>query len=122
MVERHAKRRARASIVPGHVEPLEAEMLHHLDLVLGHAAERVVAVIRPAAGLPAVAVAAQVGTDDREVLREPRRDQVPRHQRQWIPVQQEHRRPAATVSEVDRALGIAGLDLDVLEPFEHGSR
>jgi hypothetical protein len=68
VIERHPEAGARAPIVPGHPEALEAQLLHDLDLVLGHAPEGIVAVIRQPARLAAVAVAAQVRGDDRELL------------------------------------------------------
>ena len=103
------------------VELLEAQVLHHLDLVLGHAPERVVAVVGLAARLAAVAVAPQIGTHHGEVLRQPGRDQMPRHVRERVAVQQQHGRAVAAVAQVDHALRIAGLNLDVLESLEHGS-
>jgi len=45
-------------------------MAHDVDLVLRHAAERVVAVIRQASGLATVAVAAEIGGDHGEILRQ----------------------------------------------------
>ena len=40
-----------AAIVPGDEERLEAELRHHLDLVLRHRALRIRRVVRPALGL-----------------------------------------------------------------------
>jgi hypothetical protein len=121
MIERHAKRRPRAAVVPGDVELPEAEVLHRLDLVLRHAAERVVAVVGFAARLRTVAIAAEIGAHHGEVSRQLGRDEIPRHVRERVAVQQQHRRALAPVAQVDRALGIAGRDLDVLESLEHGS-
>ena len=101
VVERHAVRDAGAAVVAGDEEALEAERAHDLDLVLGHGAERVVGVVAAAARLGAVAVAAQVGRDDREVLGEPRRDLVPHDVGQRVAVQQQQRRPVAAVAQVD---------------------
>ena len=77
MIERHAIGGARAPVVAGDHEALEAELAHDVDLVLRHAPERVVAVVGQAARLAAVAVAAQVGGDHREVPGQARRDEAP---------------------------------------------
>jgi hypothetical protein len=45
MIERHAVGGARAPIVAGDHESLEAELAHDVDLVLRHAPERIVAVV-----------------------------------------------------------------------------
>ena len=77
MVEAHAVQHARAAVVAGGVEAVEAERGHDLDLVLRHGAERVAAVILAARRLLGIAVAAQVGGDHGELARQPRRDLVP---------------------------------------------
>ena len=69
MIQRHSIGGARAAVVAGHHETLEAELAHDVDLVLRHAPERVIAVVRQPARLAAVAVAAQIGGHDREVVR-----------------------------------------------------
>ena len=92
IIERHAKRGARAAVVAGNHEFLEAQMFHHIDLVLPHAAKRIVAVVVFPARLAAVAVTAQIGRHHRVVLRQLRRHQMPVHMRQRIAVQQQHRR------------------------------
>jgi hypothetical protein len=74
VIERHAIAGAAAPVVPDHHEPLEAERVHDVDLVLGHATKRVVAVVRQATWLAAVAVAAQIGGDHREALGQARGD------------------------------------------------
>jgi hypothetical protein len=117
MIERHPVAGPRAPVVAGHHEALEAELLHHLDLILGHAPEGVVAVVGPTPRLAAVAVAAQVGGDHRESRGEPRRDQTPVDVRQRIAVQQEQRRPGAPHHAVDRHLRIAGTKIEAAEPL-----
>ena len=91
MVERHAKGGASAAVVAGHAELPEAQVLHDFDLVLRHAAERIVAVIFAPARFSAVAVAAEVRRDHGEILREPRRDEMPVRVRERIAVQEQHR-------------------------------
>ena len=68
MIETHAVRHARAAVVTRHHECLEAELLHHLDLVLRHGAERIVLMVLGARRLGAVAIAAQIGRDHGELL------------------------------------------------------
>ncbi len=119
MIERHAVGGARAPVVAGHHEPREAQRVHHVDLVLRHATERVVAVVGQAARLAAVAVAAQVGGDHGEVLGQPRRDEAPVDVRQGIAVEQEQGRSGASHHAVDRDMGIAGLEVEAAEAFVH---
>ena len=92
MIERHPIGGARAPVVARDHESLVAEMAHDVDLVLRHAAERVVAVIRQASGLAAVAVSAEISGDHGEILRQARRDEAPVVMRQGIAVQEQHRR------------------------------
>ena len=68
VIERHAVADAPAAIVAHHRELVEAETLHHLDLIERHRALRVIDVILAVGRLAAVAVAAQVGRDHRVVL------------------------------------------------------
>ena len=77
MVDRQAMCHARAAIVADDGEAIETEVLHHFDLIQRHGALRVIGVVRSALGLAAVAVAAQVGRDDRVFLGELGRDPVP---------------------------------------------
>ena len=74
MIEAHAVQHAGAAIVTGGVEALVTERRHHLDLVLRHGAERIVFVVLAAGRLFGIAIAAQIGGDDGEFLRQPRRD------------------------------------------------
>jgi hypothetical protein len=59
-------------------ELLEAEVLHHLDLVERHRALGVVGVILSVRRLAAVAVAAEIGNDHRPRRSQLRRDEAPR--------------------------------------------
>jgi hypothetical protein len=88
VIERHAVGGPCAPVVTGHHEALEAERPHHFDLVLRHAPERVVAVVRQPAGLAAVAVATQVGRDHGERLGQPRCDEPPVNVGQRVAVQE----------------------------------
>ena len=118
MVEAHAVQHARAAVVAGGVEALEAERRHHLDLVLRHRAERIVDVLRTARRLLGIAVAAQVGRHHRELGREPRRDLLPRQMIERIAVHQQQRRALAAGHGDDAGAGC--LDLAALEAVEHG--
>jgi hypothetical protein len=57
MIERHPVRHAAAAVVPGDEERLEAELRHHLDLVVRHRPLGVAGVIGAPLRLAAVAVA-----------------------------------------------------------------
>ena len=63
-----------AAVVPGDQEAVEAEGRHDLDHVLRHGALGVGRCVRVGGRLAAVAVAAQVGADDGEPLRQRRGD------------------------------------------------
>ncbi len=119
MIERQAVRGARAAVMAGDEKLFEAEMRHDVDLVLRHAAERVIAVVVFAARLGAVAVAAQIGRDDRKLLRQPVGIAVPAHVRQRVAVQQKQRRSVSAMPQIDLHFRIAGLNLDMLEILEH---
>src|SRR4029077_1526847 len=84
-------------------ELLVAERAHHLDLVLRHRALGVVGVVGQAVRFLAVAVAAQVGGDHGEALRELGRDLVPDRVRLGVAVQQQERRADPALHEVDRS-------------------
>jgi len=119
VVERHPVAGPGAPIVAGHHEALEAELLHDLDLVLGHPAKGIVAVIRQPARLATVAVAAQVGDDDGEVLGQPRVDESPVDVRQRVAVQQQQRGSGAADDAVDRDSRIAGGQIEAPEALVH---
>ena len=79
VVEAHAGGGAGAAVVPGDEELAVAELFHDLDLVLRHRAERVVDAVRAlVVGADAVAIAAQIGGDDMEMLGQAVGDLVPR--------------------------------------------
>jgi len=120
MIERHAESGPRAAVVPGDVELLEAERAHDVDLVLRHAAERVVRVVWLATRLGAVAVAAKIGGDDGEIAREARRDALPGKVGERVAVQEEKRRPFAAAPADDGNLGIGRLDAERRE-IGHGA-
>ena len=120
MIEAHAVHDARAAVVAGGKEAVEAERRHHLDIVLRHRAERIVRVIRLARRLLAVAIAAQVGRHHGEFLRKARRELVPGEMRERIAVQQQQRRPAAAMHGHDARAG--GLDFGAGEAVHlHGA-
>jgi hypothetical protein len=93
----------------------------HVDLILTHAAERVVRVVGQPLRLRAVAVAAEIGTHDGEVLRKLRRDEVPRDVRQRVAVQQQNRRSFSADAADDLHFRVGRLNRETLEAFEHGS-
>ena len=64
VIESQAMRHPAAAVVADDRELVEAEVLHHLDLIERHRALRVVAEVRRVRHLAAVAVAAQVGCND----------------------------------------------------------
>ena len=119
MIERHAVAGARAAVMAGHHEALEAELAHHVHLVLRHAPERIVAVVRQAARLAAVSVAAQVRRDHGEIVCQAGRDEAPVDVRQGIAVQQEQWRTDAAHHPVDRDLRIAGANVETAEALVH---
>ena len=104
---------AAAAIVADDREAIEAVVLHDLDHVERHRALRVVGVVLAVGRLAAVAVAAQVRHDDGVILRELRRDDVPRHVRLRRAVDEQQRRTVAAAHDVDRRA--RGLHLLVLE-------
>ena len=91
-------RGAAAAVVAGDEKAAVAEGLHHLDLVVCHGAERVV----DAAGFlgrgGAVAIAAEVGSNDMEVLGQARRHRVPGDVSERVAVQQKQRRTVAAMA------------------------
>ena len=95
MIEAHAMQHARAAIMAGGVESVEAERRHHLDLVLRHGAERIAGMVVAAGRLFGIAVAAQIGRDHGELARQRRRELVPGQMRERIAVHQQQRRPVA---------------------------
>ena len=126
VVEAHARGGAGAAIVSGHEKLAVAELFHDRDLVLRHRPERVIDIVWAGLVRPdAVAIAAQVGGDDMEILAQPVRDLAPGGMGQRIAVQQQQGRAVATMAQIDaRAAkgGGGGLDLGPGKPFEHRCR
>jgi len=88
VVEAHAVDGAGATVVTGSEEFAVAELLHDLDLILRHRAERIIDVVLAAVlGPDAAAVTAQIRRDDVEPLGQAARDLVPRDVGQGIAVQ-----------------------------------
>ena len=83
-------------------EFLEAKLLHHVHLVLGHDALGVIHVLRVSFDLGAVAVASQVRADNGEILGQTRCDLVPHGMGLGVPVEHQHGRPAAALHQVYR--------------------
>src|SRR5918992_3898726 len=105
--------------MPDQEELMEAELTHNFHLILCHAPERVVAMIGPSTRLGAVAIAAQVACHHGEELCQLRRDLMPGHVRQRVPVQEQEPWAGAAIAQVDRDLWVTGLELDMLETFKH---
>jgi hypothetical protein len=102
--------------VPGNAEAVEAERSHRLRLVLRQGALRIGGVVRGRGRLRAVAVAAQIGDDEGELLGQARRHLAPHDLGFGIAVQQQQRRPTAADHQVD--LGAGGLHPPLLEAGE----
>ena len=111
---------APAAIVADDGELVEAETLHHFDLIERHRALRVVGVVLAVRRLAAVAVAAQVRRDHRVVLRQLGRDQAHRDMRLRRAVHQQQRRTRTGVHEID--LRARGLDARGREAREEPER
>jgi hypothetical protein len=112
LIERHAKGGACAAVVAGDEEFIEAERPHHVDLILRHAPERVVRMIRLAARLRAVAVAPQIGRNDGEIARQARRNALPGEMGERVAVKQQERRTFAAAAPDDRYFRVRGLDAE----------
>jgi hypothetical protein len=120
VVEGHAVADAPAAVVAAEGEALEAEVLHHFDLIECHSAFGVAGVVFAALRLGGVTVSAQVRSDYREVFGEARGEEVPHRERLGAAVEQHQRRPAAAVTDSDRRLG--GVDRGKPKTFEHENR
>ena len=117
MIERQSMRRPRAAVVTGQKEPVVAERCHDLDLILGHDAERVVDVVGATiGGADAIAVAAKVGRNDAESLRQATGDLVPRGVCERVAVQQQEWRALAAMPQED--VGTARTNPSRLEAVE----
>ena len=100
VIERHPVRDASAAIVADDGELVEAEVLHHLDLIEGHRALRVVGVVLAVRRLAAVAVSAEIGHDHGVLGGELRRHESPRDVGLRRAVQQQDRRPDPPMTPV----------------------
>lgn len=89
MITRQAVSNASAPVVTDDSEALKPQLRHDLELILCHAAFGVGAVLGVARRFARVAVAAQVGHDNREALGEFRRDEVPHRMRLQVAVKQQ---------------------------------
>ncbi len=103
MVEREAIGNAAAAVVTGEREMHMAELLHRLDDGVGHRALGVRRVVLVALRHVGPAIARQVGDDQRELVRQKRRDAVPLHMGLRKSVQQQQRRPLAADPGEDAA-------------------
>jgi hypothetical protein len=117
VVEAHAMEHARAAVMAGSVEALEAQRRHHLDLILRHGAEGVGAVVLSAGRLLRIPVAAQIRGDHGELAGQSRRHLMPGDVRERIAVHEQQRRSLAAMHRHDARA--AGLDLGASEAFEH---
>ena len=101
MVDQHAMRHPRTAVVRQHAEAREAERLHQLHHVLRHLPFAVRRVVHAGIGrrLVAVAVAAQVGRDQREMPAERWPHLAPDQVRLRVTVQQQQRWFAAIISD-----------------------
>ena len=120
MVEGHAVPYPRAPVVSHHVERVETELPHDLDLVVGGSALAVHAQIAVGSGwLVAVAVSSHIGCHDGVPLGERRGDLVPHHVRLRVAMQEQQRRAAARVPQVDA--DAVGVNLVSSKSLEHDS-
>jgi hypothetical protein len=102
MIQRKAVRDASTPVVAHHGEAIEAEVLHQLHLVLRHGPLRVVDVVLAILGLAAVAIAPQVGRDNRVCFRKLRGHAEPGQVGQRRAVDEQQRRPFAADHRVQR--------------------
>jgi hypothetical protein len=99
VVQRQPVRHAPAPVVSAQGERGDAQRVHHLNEVLRQGALAVVAVVRQARRVRRIAVAAQVGQDQEEVVPEALRHAVPHRVGLGEAVQQEQRRLAAVATQ-----------------------
>ena len=115
MLKRKSRCHVCTAIMADHRESLVPERPHHSYDILSHRALRV------RRDLGRLAVAAKVGTDDPVLGSQARCNHVPGRVGTWVPMQEHHRRPVASVSDAERRPG-AAVDLLDREPVEerHG--
>ena len=92
---------AGTAIVAGAVELVVAERCHHFELVLPHGAERIVLVIVATRHFFRIAIAAQIGRNHGEFLRQLRREFLPRQMAERIAVKKQQRRAFAALERDD---------------------
>ena len=117
MIKAHSVGGAGAAIVAGDEIAIVAQLLHDLDHVLSHGAERIVDVVGTGFRQRAVAVASQIGQHDVIVLRQSRSHLVPADMVLRISVQQQQRRSRAAVTQTDH--GSAGTHVEMVESRKH---
>ena len=106
MIQREPQFHIAAAVVPDDREPIVAEGVHDREHVAGNGTLGVGAMIGRRCGSARAPVAAQVGAHDRvTTCNELRCDAMPGGRGAWVTVQQQHRRPAATVADEDLRLG-----------------
>jgi len=89
VIETKPVRDTRAAIMSRDQEALVAVVTHHINLVLRHGAKRIVLVPFSVLRFTGIAVTAEIGHVDREVLRQLRRYFVPCDMRFRVTVQQQ---------------------------------
>ena len=100
MIEREAISDTPAAIVPDDIEAIVAERGHHLGHIERHRALGVGQMFRVGRRLAAVAIAAQIGNHQGELLREARRDLMPDDVILWISVDEQQRRSGPALSRL----------------------
>ena len=90
-----------ATVVPGDSESVETERRHRLDLVEGQGALRICRIVGAGGRFRAVAIAAQVGHDHRELGGQARGELTSHYVGLRVAVQQKQRRPAAAGHQID---------------------
>lgn len=119
MVQRHPMRDPTPSVVACDVKAVRPQRSHQVDHVLRHLALGIGDVVRAAIGLVAVAVAAQVRRDDREITCERRGDLTPGHMGLWMSVQEKERLSPPCDGEAD-PWACVGRIIVQREPLQEG--
>ena len=90
-----------AAVVSRHRKAVKAERSHRLDLVEGQGALRICRIVGAGGRFRAVAIAAQVGRDHRELGGQARGELTSHYVGLRVAVQQKQRRPAAAGHQID---------------------
>src|SRR6185436_16031642 len=101
MIERESMGDAPASIMSHQPERGETKTLHQFDLIQRHGSFRIRRMIGLVGGFAAIAISAQIGSDDGIGLREVRRNEPPGYMRQRCPMEKQKRRTLSTDNAVD---------------------